>query len=93
MAQAQNNAYQRYLEARHAAFATPRPLVDAMVRRATSQPATSLARLVRGNDNEVYIATLSHAGFAPTVEEGQRRAIGPESPRQVRVAASSAAVS
>ena len=58
MTQAHNNAYQSYLEARHAAFATPRPLVDAMVRRATSQPATSLARLVRGNDNEVYIARL-----------------------------------
>ena len=53
------DAYAAYLQARHAGFEAPRPLVEAMVQRATGQSVTALERIVAGNDNEVYAVTPS----------------------------------
>jgi len=49
--------YQAYLEKRHARFQTPEEVVLAMASRATGRQAVALDKIVRGNDNEVYIVS------------------------------------
>jgi aminoglycoside phosphotransferase (APT) family kinase protein len=56
--------YQEYLEQRHWGFDAPEQLVFRMVARATGEKPVSRAKVVRGNDNEVYlVATGAGADY------------------------------
>ncbi len=54
-----HRAYQAYLEARYARFSTPEALVFRMVRTATGTRPVASARILKGNDNEVYVVTTA----------------------------------
>ena len=51
--------YQAYLNSRHAKFNTPETLVFEMTRRAINQTPVSRAKIVKGNDKEVYFVATA----------------------------------
>jgi len=61
--------YAEYLKRKHAAFQTPEEVVLEIVARATGEKPVSRTKLMRGNDNEVYVvATASGTAYVMRIQ-------------------------